>query len=138
LRLAAKRFWNVPASGRVDAITFCAEHFSALLPPQERTASIRNMLSRHKTTVIFWIAVFLSLGSLALLTTTDTWALIVLALSLAFNLWSVIKNDREGFIQSRQMRRAHEPARHFNAPQVLVIFLLMMGQIGLGAYHLIA
>ena len=35
--------------------------------------------------------------------------------------WALWRSDRKGFIRSRQMRRAHEPQRHFSPGMVFVL-----------------
>jgi hypothetical protein len=59
------------------------------------------------------------------------------AVSMLFTLWSIWKSEREGFVRSRQMRRAHEPPRNYNGLQVLLLLALTMMQVGLASYFLI-
>jgi len=53
-------------------------------------------------------------------------------------LWVLYINDHRGFVRSKQMRRAHEPRRHFNAFEVLVLFGMVAANLLLMAYILIA
>ncbi len=92
------------------------------------------MLAHYRTAVVFWSAFTLSVFSMGLLYVLGSLLLILLIISIAFNVWAVIKSDREGFVRSSELRRAHEPARHFNGAQVLVIFSLVIVQVTLGAY----
>ena len=43
-----------------------------------------------------------------------------------------------GFVKSTQIRRAFEPARHFNGGQVFVLFATLILQAGVAAYVLLA
>ena len=95
------------------------------------------MITRHFTQVVFWTAVLLSLLSVALVFAADEAFLVLLGVSALFNIWSLFKSERDGFVKSNQIRRAHEPARHFNPAQVAVVVVLVMAQVGLGAYALL-
>lgn len=95
------------------------------------------MLSRHKTALVFWTAVLLSLLSIALVFLFNPWFLILLGASIGFNFWCVIKSDGEGFVKSKHLRRAYEPARRFNAVQMIIILALIIGQISIGTYALL-
>lgn len=92
------------------------------------------MISKYATQIVFWAAVVLSVGSVALTYAGGEVFLAVIGLSVAFNVWSMLKSDREGFVKSSQIRRAYEPARHFNEAQTLVVMGLVMMQVGASAY----
>ena len=96
------------------------------------------MLARYRTAVFFWSAIGLSVVSLALLFMLGSILLLLVAASVVFNIWTVIKSDREGFVRSSELRRAHEPARHFNGVQVFVLFSFVIVQVTLGAYVLLS
>ena len=87
------------------------------------------MIARHLTQVVFWSALLLSIVSVALAYLKGELFLVLLALSLGFNVWSVLKSEREGFVRSTELRRTYEPARHFNAAQMVIVVSLIMAQI---------
>ena len=99
------------------------------------------MIKRHLAQVVFWSALFLSVFSVALVFVLNepyAWVgLTLIGLSILFNLWSVRRSESSGFVQSREYRRAHEPARRFNMMQVFVVFAFIMLQCGVGAYALL-
>lgn len=92
------------------------------------------MLARHRTQVVFWTALALSAISLAAAVLVDPWLFLLVGASLGYNLWAVVKSDREGFIRSKQLRRAHEPARHFSEMQTFLVLALIMAQVGAAVY----
>ena len=94
------------------------------------------MVGRYKTALIFWSAVFLSLISLVLALVAHSFLSLLLVISAAFNLWCIRTSDRSGFVKTKQLRRAHEPARRFNSMQTFVLLGLVMCQIGVGTYAL--
>ena len=94
------------------------------------------MIKRYKTAFVFWSAVFLSLVSLILPLVVHPLLASLLVVSVAFNLWCIRKSDRSGFVKTKQLRRAHEPARRFNGIQTFVLLGLVMCQIGVGTYAL--
>ena len=91
---------------------------------------------RYRTPFVFWTATCFSLASIVLVWGASESLFFLLPLSILYNLWSVIQSERKGFIKTRQIRRAYEPARHFNGFQVLVVLLLVMAEFALGAYVL--
>ena len=99
------------------------------------------MIKKHLTQVVFWTVIFLSVLSIALVfVLNDPYAwvgLVVIGISMLFNLWSVYRSENSGFVQSREYRRAYEPARRFNMVQVFVVFSIIMVQCGVGAYALL-
>lgn len=99
------------------------------------------MIKKYLTHLVFGAAILLSLVSLGLvfvLVEPYVWVgIVVLGVSVAFNLWSVRRSENSGFVQSREFRRAHEPARRFNMLQVFVMFAFVMVQCGVGAYAII-
>ena len=95
------------------------------------------MITKHLTQVVFGSAVFFSLLSSGLTFMLNDFFLILVVLSILFNIWSLLKSERDGFVKSSQFRRAYEPARHFNIAQVLIVMALLMLQFGLGAYVLL-
>lgn len=97
-----------------------------------------STLLRYKTALIFWIAVLFSVVSLGLIYVEELLAAACILLSVLFNVWSLWKSDREGFVKSKELRRAYEPARRFGVVQTLVLLGFVMGQIGAGTYVLLA
>ncbi|PSR02316.1 MAG: hypothetical protein BRD47_03655 [Bacteroidetes bacterium QS_8_68_28] len=99
------------------------------------------MIKKYLTHLVFGVAILLSLVSLGLvfvLVEPYVWVgIVVLGVSVVFNLWSVRRSENSGFVQSREFRRAHEPARRFNMLQVFVMFAFVMVQCGVGAYAII-
>lgn len=96
-----------------------------------------RMISRHRTQVFFWSAVALSLVSIALVIVLPLGFLLLLLASVVFNIGCLVKSEQTGFVKTSQMRRAYEPARHFNTAQVFVLFGLIIVQVVFGAYLLI-
>ena len=92
---------------------------------------------RYQTALVFWGAVVLSFFSLGLLFAVDALSLALLVPSILLNVWSIRKNDQSGFVQSKELRRAYEPARHFSGMQVFVLTGLVMCQVGAGTYALL-
>lgn len=94
---------------------------------------------KHLTTIVFWSALALSVISsgLAFVFAEPLW-LILLGGSLLYNLWAVFTSDRTGFIKEKEMRRAYEPPRHFNPLQIFITLGMVMVQLGVAAYLLIA
>ena len=88
----------------------------------------------HMARLIFWSALVLSLVSLVLAFSLHPFALHLVALSVAFNLWSLYRNDRGGFVKAREMRRAHEPRRQLLGLEVALLLVLVMVQIGTGTF----
>ena len=84
--------------------------------------------------LIFWSALLFSLASLTLALFFHPFALHLVALSAAFNLWSLYRNDRGGFVKKREMRRAHEPRRQLQGLEVALLLVLVMVQIGAGTF----
>ncbi len=99
---------------------------------------ILGLVVRHVTQFVFVAALLLSLASMGLFFLTDEGvAFAALIASLLFSVWSIWKSEHSGFVRTKQMRRAFEPARHFNSLQVLTLVVLMMAQVGLASYFLI-
>lgn len=92
---------------------------------------------RYRTPFVFWTATFFSLLSIALVLVVDQSLLFLILLSILYNLWSVIKSEHSGFVNTRQFRRAYEPARHFNVAQVFTVISLIMAEFGVGVYVLL-
>jgi hypothetical protein len=99
------------------------------------------MIKKYLTHVVFGVAVLLSLVSLGLVfALAEPYGWIgptVVFASVAFNLWSVRRSENAGFVQSREYRRAYEPARRYNMVQVFIVFALVVVQCTVGAYALI-
>ena len=95
------------------------------------------MLARHRTQVVFWTALTFSLVTLALAFVLHPAWLAAVAASVGFNIWSLVKNERDGFVKTNQARRAYEPARHFNVGQVFLMMALVMIQLAAAAYILL-
>ncbi len=49
-------------------------------------------------------------------------------------VWALYVNDRKGFVRSKQMRRAHEPRRHFAPLEVILLFVLILLNVVAVAY----
>lgn len=94
-------------------------------------------IKRHMTTVVFVICTAASLASVGLALWINGWAWLLLLGAIALNLWALITSERRGFVRSNQLRRAFEPSRHFNAAQSFTIIVLIMLQVGAGAYVLL-
>ncbi len=95
------------------------------------------MIRRHVTQFVFWTTVFFSIATLVGLLARKDVLLIPMMISVVFNIWAVAKSERDGFVKTTQMRRAYEPARHFNIAQVFAILIFVMIQVSLGLYVLL-
>ena len=60
------------------------------------------------------------------------------ALACLLIAWALYVNDRKGFVRSKQMRRAHEPRRHFLPLEVILLFLLILLNVVAVAYVFVA
>lgn len=96
------------------------------------------MFVRHVTQVVFWGSLALSLVSLGLTVLLGDDVIVLLTVSTAANLAVLYRNEQGGFVRSRELRRAYEPARHLNAAQLITIFFAVVAQCMLGAYVLIS
>lgn len=83
------------------------------------------------TVIVFTLAVGLSLICLGLLYFVDAsyWPLLVLPITV--NLWAIYQSERAGFVKAREYRRYKEPARHFSAAQVIILYFLVMAEAAL-------
>ena len=97
-----------------------------------------HMLTTYAARFVYAIAVLLSVTSITLVLSAGAAALVVIAFSLSYNLWSLVKSERGGFGDHREMRRAHEPPRRFGPMQTLSLIALVMAQVGTGTYALLA
>lgn len=100
------------------------------------------MIKKHLTQVVFGTALllsFVSVGLVFVLSEPYAWiGLTLIGVSISYNLWAVRRSERSGFVQSREFRRAYEPARRFNMVQVFIVFAMVMLQCGVGAYALLS
>ena len=90
------------------------------------------------THLVFASAALLSVTSIVLAFSAGAAAIVIILFSVTYNLWCLFKSERGGFGTRREMRRAHEPPRHFGPVQTLALMTLVMGQVGAGAYVLLA
>lgn len=97
-----------------------------------------STLKQHMTSVVFALALMLSGASLVLDPVFNPVFPVFTAVSLFFNLWSLYRSDRGGFVKAKEMRRAYEPRRQFSGLQTFVLLLLVMSQVGTGTYVLVA
>lgn len=97
-----------------------------------------STLQQHMTSVVFALAIVLSGASLVLDPIFDPPFPFFTSVSLFFNVWSLYRSDRDGFVKAREMRRAYEPRRQFSGLQTFVLLLLVMSQVGTGTYVLVA
>ncbi len=92
----------------------------------------------NRTQAIFTAAFLLAVVSLAFPFAFGTVGLAGILASMAFSIWTIHKSDRSGFIRTSQIRRAFESARHFNLGQVILLFGLLLIQVLITAYALVA
>lgn len=86
-------------------------------------------LKKHRTTIVFTTCVVLSLLSLGLAFVWGPWFIILIGVSVLFNVWALVVSERHGFVKTNQIRRAFEPNRHFNAAQVFIVSATIMIQL---------
>ena len=96
------------------------------------------MTGKYAAHVVFFFAISLSIASIVLAFSAGAAALALTLFSVTCNVWCLFKSEREGFGTRREMRRAHEPPRYFGPVQTLALMALLMGQVGAGAYVLLA
>lgn len=96
------------------------------------------MLARNVTLFYFVLAISLALLSIALPVLFGAPLLVLTLASFLFTIWTLRRSDGRGFVKSTQIRRAFEPARHFNGGQVFVLFTTLILQAGVAAYVLLA
>lgn len=95
------------------------------------------MLARNVTLMYFALALGLALVT-TVLPVAFGWPWLVLTLgSFVFTIWALRRSDGKGFVKSTQIRRAFEPARHFNGAQVFVLFGTLIVQAAAAAYVLL-
>ncbi len=92
---------------------------------------------KYTAAFVFWTAVSLSLLSLWLLPARQTYSWVLAGLAAAFNVWSLYQSDHGGFVRSRHAPRSQEPPRHFTPLQILVVFVLLLAQLGLTTYLIV-
>lgn len=95
------------------------------------------MLARNVTHLYFATALGLALLSTALPFLLGPLALVLTLASFLFTIWALRRSDGRGFVKSTQIRRAFEPARHFNGVQTFVLFLTLIVQAGTAAFVLL-
>ncbi len=95
--------------------------------------SLRSINSQS-TRIVFGLVLLLCFASVALMAFGSSFPIVagVTIASLVFGAWSLYQNDRNGFVRTRQMRRANEPPHYFSELQtLLIIALLMLQGVGL-------
>lgn len=83
------------------------------------------------THIVFWGVVLFSMVSILVVLIFQQYVYL-LAVSLVFNLLSILQSERNGFVKAKEMRRAFEPPRHFTGFQILILVLLIVSEIGVG------
>ncbi len=96
------------------------------------------MLARNVTLLYFVVSLSLALVSIALPVVFGAPLLVLTLASFLFTIWALRRSDGRGFVKSTQIRRAFEPARHFNGAQVFALFVTLILQAGVAAYVLLA
>lgn len=97
-----------------------------------------SVFTRHVTVFVFLVALVIALASLAsFYVVPENMAFGIVGFSILFSLGTILVSERGGFVRTRQMRRAYEPARHYNGFQVLALIILIMLQIGIVAHFFI-
>lgn len=86
---------------------------------------------KNMTHIVFWCAVVLSMGSILMVLIFQKYFFLI-AISLLFNLWSILQSERNGFVKAKEMRRAFEPPRHFSGFQILILVILIVAEVGVG------
>ncbi len=100
-------------------------------------ADFSGMLARNVTHLYFVVALSLALVTTALPLVLGPWLLLLTLGSFLFSIWALHRSDGKGFVKSTQIRRAFEPARHFNGAQVFVLFGVLVVQAAAAAYVLL-
>lgn len=92
-----------------------------------------SFIRNHMTYFVFALVLLLSLfsiGAVLLTRRLSLWPL--LAVSLVLNVWSIYTSERGGFVRKKEFRRWKEPPRHFNATQVIMVYIFIVAQLLLG------
>ncbi len=95
------------------------------------------MLARNVTLLYFVLALGAALVTTGLPLVLGPWALVLTLASFCFTIWALRRSDGRGFVKSSQIRRAFEPARHFNGAQVFALFVTLVVQAGAAAFVLL-
>lgn len=97
----------------------------------------RSTIQRHRAKIVFFVALSASFVSIALAAVDVVVFLVAVTASVAYNIWSLMRNERSGFVRSSEMKRAHEPSRHFSAVHVFILIAMVMLQLMAVAYVLL-
>lgn len=92
----------------------------------------------NRTQAIFTVTFLLAVASLTFPFLVGPLGVLGIVGSMVLSIWAIHKSDTSGFVRTSQIRRAFESARHFNLGQVILLFGLLLVQILIGAYALIA
>lgn len=90
------------------------------------------------TAVVFTTCTVVTVLTIVLVLLFGSRMLFLAALSIGLNAWSLVTSERQGFVRSNQLRRAFEPARHFNAAQVLAVVIYIMALVGVVVFALLS
>ncbi len=92
------------------------------------------MLRRIRTELIFAVAALAGLLSLAAITKVGMQSLPFVVLAHGLLIWSIVKSETDGFIETHGMPRAGDPQREFHPLQAFILFLIALAQLAMAAY----
>ena len=88
-----------------------------------------KLFQKHMTYIVFGGVLVFSVLSVWLSLYLSLIGLTIVGLSILCNVAALVRSERQGFVRAQEMRRAYEPARHFNALQTLLIFTIILAQM---------
>ena len=89
---------------------------------------------KYITHIVFWGCLLLSIVGLLLVHKLGFKLTPILLVSIGLNVWAIVRSEQEGFVRTRQARRAYEPPRHLNGAQMMILVLLVMAELGIGIH----
>lgn len=87
--------------------------------------------------VVFYLISLLSLGSIGLMFLPEPYWFAAGGVACLLIVWVLFINDHSGFVLSKQMRRAHEPRRHFSMAEQAILLALLVLNVVVACYLLI-
>lgn len=108
-------------------------------PPDDAGYAERGFrITNYFAHVVFAVALGLSTASLAMLYWKGLSHLWLVGVSALVNVVSILASESGRLSTTRQMRRAYEPRRAFNGSETLLLLAVVMLQIGMGLYVVLA
>lgn len=122
---------------------------SPAVPEVEEAASTGNSQRKRKKRrhrsrkrglpahLVFYLIGALSVVSIGLMFLPELYWLAAGGGACLLIAWVLFLNDHTGFVRSKQMRRAHEPRRHFTMAEQAILLGLLVLNVVVACYLLI-